>query len=132
MTTLVEGLKAYLEAQVTSIGNGYPVEVPQDASYPAWSYQVIDDDQSLTHSGATGFSQARVQIDIMAQETASLSGYGAAKGLADAVRTKLDGFSGTMGGVTVGYCHVTMSDDWADIHNLPVASIDVLISYIIQ
>ena len=78
MTTLVEGLKAYLEAQVTSIGNGYPVEVPQDASYPAWSYQVIDDDQSLTHSGATGFSQARVQIDIMAQETASLSGYGAA------------------------------------------------------
>lgn len=132
MTTIVEGLRTYLEAQVTAIGKGYPVEVPQDASYPSWSYQVIDDDQMLSHSGGTGYSKCRIQIDIMAKETALLSGYGVAQGLAAAVRAKLDGYKGLMGSVQVEYCKSTLSDDWADIHNLPVASIDVIIHYRIQ
>jgi hypothetical protein len=132
MTTLVEGLKSYLETQVTAIGKGYPVEVPQDAAYPAWSFQVIDDDQVLSHSGGTGYSKARVQVDIMAKETESLSGYGVAQGLARSVRSALDGFKGTMGGVQIEYCKTTLSDDWADIHNLPVASVDVMVHYIIQ
>ena len=132
MTTLAAGLKAYLEAQVTGIGSGYPVEVPQDASYPAWSYQVIDDDQDLSHAGGTGFCKARVQIDIMAKESSSLSAYGIAQGLAKSVRAKLDGFKGNMNGVQVEYCHTSLSDDWADLHNLPVASFDVMINYILQ
>jgi hypothetical protein len=132
MTTIVQGLKAYLEAQVTGIGNAYPVEVPQDASYPAWSYQLIDDDQELSHAGGTGFCKARIQIDIMAKETASQSAYGIAQGLAKSVRTKLDGFKGNMNGVQVEYCKTTPSDDWADLHNLPVASFDVMINYILQ
>jgi len=132
MTTLVAGLNAYLVAQVPAIGNGYPVEIPQDASYPAWSYQVIDDDQELAHSGGTGFCRARVQIDIMAKETASQSAYGIAQGLAKSVRTKLDGFKGSMGGVQVEFCKTSQSDDWADLHNLPVASFDVMINYILQ
>jgi hypothetical protein len=132
MTTIVEGLKAYLEAQVTAIGKGYPVEVPQDAAYPAWSFQVVDDDQVLSHSGGPGYSQARVQVDIMAKETSELSGYGVAQGLARSVRSALDGFKGAMGGVQVEYCKTTLSDDWADIHNLPVASVDVMVHYIIQ
>ncbi len=132
MTTLVEGLKSYLETQVTDIGKGYPIEVPQDAAYPAWSYQVIDDEQMLSHGGGTKYAKARVQIDIMAKETASLSGYGAAKGLAEQVRAALDGFKGNMGGVAVKYCKTTISDDWAENHNLPVASVDVIIHYKIQ
>ena len=132
MTTIAEGLKAYFEAQVTAIGKGYPVEVPQDAGYPSWSYQIIDDDQMLSHSGGTGYSKCRIQIDIMAKETALLSGYGVAQGLARSVRIALDGFKGTMGGVQVEYCKTTLSDDWADIHNLPVASVDVIIHYRIQ
>ncbi len=132
MTTIVEGLKAYLETQVSGIGNAYPVEVPQDASYPAWSYQLIDDDQTLAHDGGTGYCKARVQIDIIAKETVNLSAYGVASGLAKSVRAKLDGFKGTMGGVQVEYCKTTQSDDWADLHNLPVASFDVMIHYILQ
>jgi hypothetical protein len=132
MTTLVEGLLVHLESQVPAIGHGYPIEVPQDAAYPAWSFQVVDDDQVLSHSGGTGYSKARVQVDIMAQETSDLSGYGVAQGLARSVRSALDGFKGTMGGVQVEYCKTTLSDDWADIHKLPVASIDVMIHYIIQ
>jgi hypothetical protein len=132
MTTLVEGLKAYLEAQVPAIGAAYPVVVPQDAAYPAWSYQVIDDGQMLSHSGGTKYAKARVQIDIMAKETASLSGYGAAQGLASQVRAALDGFKGSMSGVAVKYCKTTLSDDWADIHDLPVASVDVIVHYKIQ
>ena len=129
MTTLAEGLKAYLEAQVPAAGNGYPYEVPQDADYPAWSYQVIDDDQLLSHSGGTGFVTARLQLDFMAKETVSESDYAIIKGIAATARTKLDGFKGDMNGVQVEYCKTTQSDDWADIHKLPVQRFDVTINY---
>lgn len=132
MTTLVEGLKAYIEAQVTTAGKGFPIEVPQDETYPAWSYQVIDDDQLLAHSGGTGYSKARVQIDLMAPEAGGISAYLNAKGIARTMRTKLDGFKGDMNGVQVEFCKTTQSDDYADIHRLPVASFDVIIHYIIE
>ena len=129
MTAIQQGLVAYLEAQVTDAGKAYPLEVPQDASYPAWTYQVIDDDQLLAHSGGTGFCKARIQIDLMAQETASLSAYANVAGIAAQMRTKLDGFKGAMGGVTVEYCKTTQSDDWAELHNLPSVRFDVMINY---
>ena len=129
MTTIQEGLRTYLEAQVPSAGKGYPMNVPQDAAYPAWSYQVIDDDQLLSHSGGTGFFKARIQIDVMAQETASLSAYGNAAGIASLMRTALDGFKGTMSGVQVEFCKIMLSDGWAELHNLPTRNFDVMINY---
>lgn len=129
MTVLEEGVKAYIEAQVTAAGRGYPLEVPEDADFPAWSYQTVDDDQLLHHQGGTGFYRARMQLDFMAKEIASQSDYAIIKGIAASVRAALDGYKGSMSGVYVKYCKTTLSDDWADIHKLPVQRFDVLINY---
>jgi hypothetical protein len=124
-----QGLVAYLEAQVSAAGKGYPVEVPQNADYPAWTYQVIDDEQLIAHGGGTGFYRARVQIDVMAEETASLSAYGNAAGIAQAMRAKLDGYRGLMGTVAVKFCKTVVSDDFAELHQLPSVRFDVLVNY---
>lgn len=124
---------AYLEAQVASAGKGYPLEIPQDASYPAWTYQVIDDEQQLAHGGPTGFYQARIQIDVMAKESGSLSAYGISAGIAKLMQGKLDGFRGSMGNetinVNVDYCKTMSSDDYAELHQLPSVRFDVMINY---
>lgn len=124
-----ECLVAYLAAQVPSAGKGYPVEVPQDAAYPSWTYQVIDDEELIAHDGATGFFKARIQIDVMAEETASLDAYGNSATIAAAMRAKLNGFKGLMGTVAVKFCKTVISDDFADLHQLPSVRFDVLINY---
>jgi hypothetical protein len=129
MTVLEEGLKTYVEAQVTAAGKGYPIEIPEDAAFPAWSYQTIEDDQLLHHQGGTGFYRARIQLDFMAKETVSQSDYAVIKGIAASVRAALDGFKGSWSGVQIKYCKTTLSDDWADIHKLPVQRFDVTINY---
>lgn len=129
MTTLEEGLKAYIEAQVTAAGKGYPLEVPQDADFPAWAFQTVDDEQVVGHGGGTGFVRARMQLDFMAEETADESDYDIIKQIASAARAALDGYRGNMNGVQVKFCRTTLSDDWADIHKLPVQRFDVLINY---
>jgi hypothetical protein len=130
--TIQEGLIAYLEAQISTAGKSYPIQVPQDGPYPAWAYQVIDDDQMLSHGGGTNYCKARIQIDLMAKETVNLSAYAVAQGLAGLMRKKLDGYKGLMGTVQVEYCKTSLSDDWADLHQLPIASFDVTIHYILQ
>jgi hypothetical protein len=129
MTLIQQGLVTYLEAQVPSAGKGYPLEVPQDAAYPAWTYQVIDDEQQLAHSGGTGFHKARIQVDVMAEETASLSAYGNSAGIAALMRAALDGYQGNMGSVQVDFCKTVISDDFAELHQLPSVRFDVLINY---
>lgn len=129
MTTIQEGLVAYLEAQVPTAGKGYPQEIPQDAGYPAWAYELIDDEQIIGHGGGTGLHKARIQIDLVVQATESSGAYANAAGLAQLIRGELDGFKGSMGGVQVEYCKTTQSDDWAELHDLPTASFDVMINY---
>jgi len=128
-TTIQEGLVAYMAANVSSAGTGYPIEVPQDASYPAWSYQVIDDNQVLAHNGATYFHMARIQIDIIALATSGLSAYANGQAIATAMRQKLDGYKGKMGTIPVDYCKTTLNDDWAEMHKLPAVHFDVMINY---
>lgn len=129
MSLIQQGLVAYLEAQVPDAGKAYPLVIPQDAEYPAWTYQVIDDNQQIAHGGGTGFYMARIQIDVMDDETACLSAYGNAAVLASAMKNKLDGFSGSMGSVQVDFCKTTSSDDYADLHELPSVRFDVMINY---
>ena len=130
MTVLEEGVKAYIEAQVTAAGKGYPIEVPVDADFPAWSFETLSDEQQLSHQGAMGYYQARLELLFMAQETASVSAYGVVKGIAASVRAKLDGYKGMMGSaVSVKFCRTTLDDEWADIHKLPVQRFDVVIHY---
>jgi predicted ATP-dependent Lon-type protease len=129
MTAVQAGLKAYIEAQVPEAGKSWPVQVPQDAAYPAWSYEVIDDDQLLSHGGGTGFYKARIQIRLSAKETESASTYGNLSSIATQIRAKLDGYKGNMNGVQVEFCKTMSSDDFADQKQLPTVSIDVLINY---
>lgn len=129
MTTIQEGLVAYIQAEVPAAGKAYPLEIPQDAGDCAWAFQVIDDDQLLSHGGGTGFHKARIQIDLVVKPTATQGAYEIASGIAQQMRAKLDGFRGTMGGVQVHYCKTTQSDDWAELHKLPAINFDVLINY---
>lgn len=129
MSSVQEALVAYLEAQVSDAGKGYPLLIPQDADYPAWTYQVIDDDQVLAHGGGTGLYFARVQIDMMADKTATEGAYELSAGLAAQMRAVLDGFRGTMGSIPVHYCKTTLSDDYGELHELPSVRFDVMINY---
>lgn len=129
MTTIQEGLVAYIEAQVPSAGKAFPQEIPQDEDYPAWAYELIDSEQLIGHSGGTGFYKARIQIDVVVEASESAGPYATAQGLAQSIRAKLDGYKGSMGGVQVEFCKTTQSDDWAELHNLPTASFDVMINY---
>lgn len=129
MATIEEGLKTFIEAQVTAAGKGYPIEVPLDAVFPAWAYTVVSDDELLSHGGRTGFATARIQCDFLAKETGASTDYAIIKSIATAVRNKLDAFQGSMGGVTVDYCKTELSDDWADLHKLPVQRFDVMLKY---
>lgn len=130
MATIEEGLKAFVEAQVGAAGNGYPVQVPVDAAFPAWSYTVVSDQETLVASGGrSGFAKARIQCDFLAKEDGTDSDYKNIKDIATAVRDALDGYIGMMGSVTVYKCEVELNDDWADIHKLPVQRFDVMVQY---
>lgn len=129
MATIEEGLKAFIEAQVASAGKGFPQEIPVDADFPAWAYTVISDEEWLSHGGRTGLVKARIQCDFLAKESGGLSDVANVKAIATAARNALDGYQGLMGSVTVDYCHVELTDDWADIHQLPVQRFDVMLTY---
>lgn len=69
----------------------YPIVLPQDAEYPALTFQRISGVRELTHDGPDGVPWMRLQVDTWATT------YAAAKALAKAVRECLDGFSGHVG-----------------------------------
>lgn len=127
MSSISEGIKAYLEAEVPTAGQGYPMEVPQDVT--GWSYIVVSDEQLLAHSGATNFYKARVQIDLVAAATPTQSAYLVALGLRKLMRDKLDGYKGAMGTVSVRYCKTEISDEWAETRQGPATRFDILVNY---
>lgn len=129
MTTIQESLVTYLEAQVSAAGNAYPHLIPQDADRPAWSYIVIDDDQLLAHDGPTGLYFARIQIDLIGNETASASDYLTAAALAALMRAALDGYRGAMGSAAIHYCKTVMSEDYGSQRESPSARFDIRIVY---
>jgi len=69
----------------------YPLVAPQDAARPYLVYQRISTPRVRSHSGPSGLAHPRFQI------TGVAASYSAARGLANAVRAALDGYSGAMG-----------------------------------
>lgn len=125
---LEEGLYAYLVADAgvaALIGTRlYPLLVPQDAALPAMAYQRISGPRDHTHDGASGLAMARIQF------TAVGSSYSEAKSVMAALRAALDGFSGTMGEVTVGAALLQNErDEWAESFDLPVVRQDYMVWY---
>ena len=93
------GLYAYLTANsgVSAIVSTrlYPLKLPQGATLPALAYQLISNARphDIT-AGPTGHAFPRFQITSYAES------YSAAKSLAAAVRSALDGYRGAMGSET--------------------------------
>jgi len=73
----------------------YPGKAPQDATIPYLVYQRISTTRFSTFSGASLIPESRMQIDIIASSQAN------AESIASAVRTSLDGYTGTSAGVVV-------------------------------
>lgn len=97
MAVIEELLRAQLVADGTVGGlvgqRVYPMVAPPNGTLPAIVYQKISGVRVQSHDGPTGLARPRFQFACMAAT------YTAAKGLANAVRACLDGYSGTTDGV---------------------------------
>lgn len=115
MATIVEGaLVAKLVANTTVAGlvdnRIHPFNDPRKVAYPKLTYWVVNTTRSsdaggLTNSGPTGMALARVQFDAWA--TTMLE----AKQLVAAVRRCLNGYAGTVGGITIDQIHAVDERD---------------------
>ena len=126
-----EALVSYIEANVSEVGTGYPLFVPQDADLPAWAYQRINPSrEQMSHAGATGLVTDRFQITVQGSEDSGVSAYGVTIAAAEALRAALDGYQGLMGTLNVDGCFVrSIDDDWALSRELPVARLEISVMY---
>lgn len=110
--TIDEALFAYLTSPTTQTGQIlddrlYPLNLPQDPTYRAATYQQID--AGLTATGQTqpgDLEEALYQFDCYALTPNQ------ARALAAALRADLSGYKGLMSGVKVGACHFQKEYDF--------------------
>ena len=76
-------------------GRIYPFSAPAGTAFPHAVFQRISTRRAHTLDGPDGLAIARVQFDIFSQTHA------AARTIADAARSALDGFRGPLGAFTV-------------------------------
>lgn len=94
-------------ASITAIAGarGYWATIPYNATLPAWAYQRVGTHRELMHNGV--FPHVTAVLQFTCQATTLVS----AKSLADAIRTRLHGYHGTMSGVTVHRVSVENDQD---------------------
>jgi hypothetical protein len=105
MTTINDAIYTYLttagRATEALIGTRlYPLNLPQNPTYPAATYQRIT--SQLT---TTGQSEPGDLEDALYQFDAYATSHSGAKALAGALRADLSGYKGDMGGVEVDAIH---------------------------
>lgn len=89
----------------------YPLILPQNAAFPAITFQKVSGSRSHSQSGPSNLAHPRFQISCWAKGDTA---YPDAKGLAAQVRQAIDGFKGTMGGaggVDVQSCELVSEVD---------------------
>jgi hypothetical protein len=86
---------AGVQALIGSPARLYPVLVPENATFPCATYQVISTVPGYTHSGANPIEKRRVQFDTWSGG-ASNANYADVKNLQAAIRAVLEGFQGTL------------------------------------
>lgn len=130
--TIEEAQQTHLEAD-SGVGaiagdRGYPWPIPEGATYPAWAYQRVSGPREQNHDGASGMARARIQY------TCTANTYGTAKGLANAIRSSLDGYKGVLGGVggvTVEQCWIDNEyDGYNQSSERKTVRLDVMFYYI--
>lgn len=84
-------------------------ERPQDSVLPALSYQRVNQDRELALDGPAELAQVFVVVDVYAASSS------AAKQLADAVRSALDGVTGNLGGGSVQHVWLTDETDISEV-----------------
>lgn len=101
----------------------YPLVIPQDASLPAVTYQIISSAPQITHSGSAGIVETRVQFTIAADE------YAQTKAVDLALRALFDGVTfEVIGGPAVMLARVDNAlDDFEAVNAEPFARCDVIL-----
>lgn len=100
--SLKSGLVAYVLADPTVSGlisnRLYAKRASQNNPAPYIVWSTVSADETAAHDGPTGLEEFRIQFSIYA-ETISDS-----ESVRDALKDRINGFSGSMGLVTVGSC----------------------------
>jgi hypothetical protein len=99
--------EAWLCAAVDSATNiaTYPLFAPEGAALPYVVYQRSATERPKTLSGANGIPSASFSVSIYGD------GYAAVKDLADVIRSAIDDFNGTAGGLTISGVDITDERD---------------------
>lgn len=106
MSLFIEGLLTFLSTSGTvAVDRVYPMKLPQKATLPAITYQMVSNPLEPTHSGPSTLRHPRFQLNCWS------TSYLEAAGLADEVISRLDGFRGLMGGTKV---HASLAQDGQD------------------
>ncbi len=118
-------LRTYLLAQTSitaCIGQRlYLTRLPYDATFPAVSYQRMTGGYGHDLDGATGYCEAIFDFDVWGNDTVANESAG------EALRLKLQGFTGTMGSTSVkrvtldnetDYFHPPQTGDDPGIHRI--------------
>lgn len=95
-------LRTYLLADATVSGfidsRCYPVHLPERPQFPALTYQMVSRVRPARPSaGPPALAEMRIQIDVWTHDRDGQDAYDEAKDLADAVRQRLDGTTGSLG-----------------------------------
>lgn len=117
-----EDVVAWLKTKplVNNIINGriHPLQLPQDPSLDALTYQRISGVREESQEGPSGLAHPRLQFDCWSKT------YPGAKRLAEALRLTIDGFTGSMNGRRVFRCKVEndldQKDDFAERYRVTV------------
>ena len=102
----------------------YPSRLPQKPSYPAIVFSKIDTDRHIAHDGPGDLAHPRFQFDCYAQTDA------AAENLSNVLRTYINGFRGTFGGLAVhGIIFIDELDDYGSVADVSRVSSDYRIAH---
>ncbi len=102
----------------------YPLLMPQNATYPAITYQRISTDRARSLSGRDYEKRVRLQVDVWSKT------FGEAKSLSTAVAAALDDYAGVLAGLQIGACSlVDERDEFESKADYFRSSLDFLIGY---
>lgn len=108
----------------------YPVELPQNATFPCLRCQRVSGPRTYDLQAATGNADARMQIDCFADSQAGV------EALSTQVRLALSGFRGTVDGVQIQTCFLDAERDLEEptlrdaVKPMKRIALDFLVSYI--